>query len=166
MGDVAVFDEDTARRIIRATKFVESLQHRRGFGRSNRGPLFWPTGFWARITSATSQGNNKWTYRFTRLEKTSPGYDGWTDLVPEFSRTAYNSAEDQNTASGVQGNGVDVSGADFPAGFSYQPLPVGLRVWVEEVSFGDAANKIEVTEYWIKNFPNGIDGTCEAGSQK
>jgi len=114
-------------------------------------------GFWARITGSTADGDNRWTYSWEEVAKTGAGYGGWGAL--DDGRTgadnAYNSIEDMNAATGVQGNGVDVAHLDTDDyTFALQPCPTDAVVWMREVKVdGDA-------EYWFA-YENGVDGGCD-----
>ncbi len=113
--------------------------------------------FWAEITGATDLGNNRWSYSFKQKYKNGAGYGAWADWDGGVTGTAYNSIEDMNSGSGVQGNGVDVANldtADYT--FTLQPAPTGLIVrmaWVWDYSN-------ETWEYWFA-YENGVDGTCD-----
>ena len=116
------------------------------------------TGFWAKIGANAADGTNRWKYAWTEQTKSSAGYGGWGNLSGGRSGTtgispARNSIEDMNDGTGVQGNGVDIDGTAFPAGFSVQACPANNIVWMESVSVGTAV------EYWF-SYENGIDGTC------
>jgi len=111
------------------------------------------TSFWAKITGRTSLGSNRWSYTFANVTKGgSVGYGGtWTN--GSTAGTAYNSIEQINNGAGIEGNGVDVDGTDFPSGFSIQPVPTNSIVRIFETANGGT------TEYWF-SYENGIDGTC------
>jgi len=156
-----VFDAEGARRIVKTVRAVEGegADLSRPGGRGPRAPTY--HFFAARIAGNTSLGSNQWTYSWVEVEKTSAGYGGWTTRDEGRSGTddAYNRAEDMNDGADLEGNGVDVDGADFPAGFAVQPAPTGSIVLMEAVHFpldGEAA-----VEYWFTH-ENAIDGTCEA----
>lgn len=107
------------------------------------------------IPTATS---TRWTYTATRLKKHIQGEGATTweaDPRYEASYEAFNLYECINSEAGVQGNGVDISGADFPATMAVMPCPVGSIVRVWTVAAEDAT-----TEYWFAH-ANAIDGTCE-----
>jgi hypothetical protein len=113
-------------------------------------------GFWAKITGNSSEGNNQWSYSFEQVVKTSEGYGGWAALDEGITgEAAYNMTEDINSASGVQGNGIDTS-SDFwgDLNFEIQPCPTNTIVWMTAVLVG------EDPEYWF-SYTNGIDGNCE-----
>lgn len=66
------------------------------------------TQFWAVLGSSTSIGDNRWSYTFTEQMPDANGL--YKDKPDGLSGTAYNTVESNNAASGIQGNGVDVSG--------------------------------------------------------
>ena len=105
----------------------------------------------------------QWDYEITEVEKTGAGYavSAWSSIEGGYSGPAFHMAEAVNSASDPQGNGVDHSGADYPEGFTMQPLPVGLPVPVTTVQVTEEGES-PVLEYWILPIPNGEDGTCEA----
>jgi hypothetical protein len=123
--------------------------------------------FWAKITgsaAADSPAQGRWVYAWTEVEKTAAGYGGWTAVDGGRSGTtgtdpAYNSIEDANDGTGVQGNGVDVDGADYPAGFAQQPAPANIIVEMVVVSL--VVEDVPLTEYWF-TYEGADDGTCEA----
>jgi len=121
--------------------------------------------FWARITGSTPAGDNRWTYSWEEVRKTSAGYGGWE--APEGGRTgeddAYNALEDMNGDTGVQGNGVDLANLDTDDyTFALQPCPAGAVVRMRPARFtGDGD---PVTEYWFE-YANGIDGGCDTGEE-
>ena len=121
--------------------------------------------FWGQITGwavADSPARNRWTYSWKAIYKATAGYGGWSDLAIAVtgSNNAFNTIENMNTASDaksptVQGNGVDIDGADFPDGFEIQPAPIHAIVRMYPVNVGTTV------EYWF-SYENGIDGTCAA----
>ena len=128
-------------------------------------PILLPeeSSFFATIDdSAAMDGeDNRWDYGWTEVEKATAGASGtWSAPTSGRSGTttstpAWNFIETINDDAGVQGNGVDIDGADFPAGFSVQPVPDNTLVRMHEVIVDGT------TEYWFQ-YENGIDGTCEA----
>lgn len=122
--------------------------------------------FPARVSSP-SGSDNQWTYTITEIYKSSTGYDGWSDLSGGRTGTAYNFAEDQNAATGVQGNGVDQdnldavndSGGGTDGTHALQPIPAGTRVLCIELPIW-SGSAVTAKEYWIIQVPNGVDGAC------
>ena len=111
-----------------------------------------------RIGASTLVGDNQWTYEWVEVRKNGPGYAGW-EIKPE-GRThvshgvAYNFAEQMNSASGVQGNGVNVD--DLPGTFALQPVPDGRPLLAVILTFAADSTK----EVWFDQ-DNGIGGDCE-----
>ena len=117
-------------------------------------------GFWARITGVQecfggTPPCNQWEYGFVRVKKGQMAYEpgAWTTMP--FVGVAYNTIEAMNSPMGVQGNGVNVDGVDFPETFDIQPCPVGNIVWIRLVT-----NNQGLREYWF-SYESGIDGTCK-----
>lgn len=112
-------------------------------------------GFFARITGSSDYADNIWAYTFERVTKGSEAHSPGAWLTGDLTGTAYNTIESINGAIGVQGNGVDVDGADFPIGFSIQPCPTGNIVVMKRVELST-----DQFEYWF-SYENGVDGTCD-----
>jgi hypothetical protein len=113
--------------------------------------------FWGRITASLADGANRWRYSFVEVEKTVPGYGGWSQKSGGHigAVNARNSIEDMNSASGVQGNGVNVANLDTDRyTFTIRPCPSNCIVRMHEVRFGST------TEYWFA-YANGVDGSCD-----
>ena len=112
--------------------------------------------FTAKISASTSLGNNQWTYTFAEVTKTGTGYTEWTTRTGGRSGTAHNLFEDMNDGAGIQGNGINIDGADFPEGFAVQAVPTGTVVMVHRIveSGGDQ-------EFWF-SYVNAVDGECDA----
>jgi len=106
----------------------------------------------ARISAITPAGTNKWLYTAVRQDKAEPSYGGWTDDGPTFDLR--NTMEENNTGSGIEGNGVNVG--TLPAGFSLRPLAIDAVVpyWTVTVNFTGE------TEYWC-SVVNAVDGECQ-----
>lgn len=105
-----------------------------------------------RITDYTliSGQISKWTYDIEIIKLKADLTIVATDMVS----TALNLTELMNpAAAGLQGIGVDTSAADWPAGYTVQPAPVGLLV---------VGYKIDgLTDFgYIFNYENGVDGSC------
>ena len=120
---------------------------------------FWRTPrngqFFARVASSTQNGPNRWKYDFKEVEKTLPGYGGWTDRANGITGTAYNLIEDRNSLTGTLGNGVSVSSLKTDdAEFELRPIPDGTRVMITPVTLPNGT-----VEYWTQ-YENGIDGGC------
>ena len=133
--------------------------NRRPAGKPPAPPMGRPGPFPARIGVYQNPGDNKWEYDFVEAEKTAEGYGGWTTLAGGRSGTAYNSIEDMNSDSGVQGNGVDVAHLDTDDyTFAIQKCPAGNVVWMRTVRF--MVGEVAKTEYWF-SYESGVDGECD-----
>lgn len=114
--------------------------------------------FWAEIGDATDKADNQWWYDWMEVRRTSTGFeafDGARDS--DTCEQAINSVEENNGSSGIQGNGIDHDGADYPAGFELQPIrgnPV-RRMYVDYLADGSAVYTFEAS--------NAEDGTCDGG---
>ena len=110
--------------------------------------------FYAQIGAAVADGTNRWKYAWTEIEKLTAGYGAWTNVLEGRSGSAArNFVEGMNAGTGVQGNGVDIDGVDFPAGFSLQKCPSGVFVVMHRIQVADDE------EFWF-SYENAIDGTC------
>lgn len=109
--------------------------------------------FPAEIGTATSDGTDRWSYAFDEVELSAAGYASWATRTGGTSGTARNLSELGN-ASGVAG-GVDTGGADYPAGFSAQPVASGTVVMMHPIRAGDGT-----LTYWFEHGPTAHDGTC------
>ena len=118
---------------------------------------------WANLTGETEISTNRWKMAWTEVVRTSTTGFGAPSGRTALSGTAtgdpvINSVEANNAATGVQGNGVDVDGADYPAGFSQQPISrdgkTVVKIYRQRLSDG--------TMVWTTTQPNADDGTCEA----
>lgn len=111
----------------------------------------------------------QWTYTISEVFKTLVGYGngaftdinadgakyGWT----EDSGIAYNFAEEKNSTSGVQGNGIDIDNDSYTGtSFEFIPCPVGTIVefGLFPVANADGSTTIEAWFYWH----NPVDGEC------
>jgi len=120
-----------------------------------------------RITGIQQDGSNKrWVYTAKRLGvKTGAGYAAaWPDDTRDTDDyTLYSLAEKNNTNTGIYGNGVSQanldaindSGGGTDGTFDLKPLPPNSTVLAVGV-YLDNGNP----EWWIVNFPNGVDGAC------
>jgi hypothetical protein len=149
------FDKSSAKRISKAVKRVEGWPAAADSLQGNSRQSFSRRYFWARISANSLYSINQYTYTFIEIEKTSAGYGGWADKTGGRTGTAYNTFEDSNTGSGVQGDGVDIDNLSG-TGFALQPIPVRTDpVLVYWIYLTDGS-----IEYWI-SVPNAIDGECE-----
>jgi len=118
--------------------------------------------FFGRITGIDAEKsttlNNAWVYDFEEVRQRGIGYDvenpalQWTHYG--CVGQARNVIENMGATTGVQGNGVDISGSSWPTGFSIQPAPTGVIVVMYRVGSGDSAR------YWFQ-YENAVDGECE-----
>jgi len=106
--------------------------------------------FWARLTGASSIGDNRWAYPFEEVRYQKQG--DWAVLTGGRTGTAYNTMEESNTDTGVQGDGTDVG--NYPSGVELQPIGTGV-VEVRSVINCDTG----ATEY-VFSAPNNPDGPC------
>jgi hypothetical protein len=103
-----------------------------------------------------------WFYELHQVYKGARGKAGWRvcDEGTGYRGVAYNLAEENNTGTGRQMNGVDHDGSDYPAGFEMQPLQVGAIVAFIMVMAPDLDAGGYKPEAWILPWPNGEDGEC------
>lgn len=113
-----------------------------------------PVGFFARLGAATEISSNRWEYAWEEVVLDSGAWVARTDGRTDETRdVAHNLAEVANSSSGVQGNGVDVD--TLPDGFSLQPAPAGIVVWMHQVRERDGS-----AHGWWFAHQNGVDGEC------
>ena len=115
--------------------------------------------FFAEIIASTDLGGNQWEYaQWKEKQKTGAGHDGWVDKPSGRTHTlfgpAFNFAEINNSASGIQGNGVDVD--NLVGTFALQPVPDGRVVEMTLIRFADQSD----FELWFDQ-DNGVDGDCK-----
>lgn len=114
-------------------------------------------GLWAKITGNSQDGSNlRWKYSWSAVAKTSAGFGGWT--VPTgaqtgttSARTAYNTLEDMNGATGTFGNGV--ASSNLTGTLTVKPAPNNAIVFIRPVIVAG------VQEYQFE-YSNAIDGGC------
>lgn len=103
----------------------------------------------AKITGSTRIGAtaNRWEYDITFVVIAADG--SVTDTTS--TGTAYNVTEINNPSdgTGLHGNGVDNSAADWPTGMDIMPAPTGFIVMVYPVGGN-----------WVFEHCNGVDGSC------
>ena len=111
-----------------------------------------------RIGASASVGDNQWVYDWVEVRKNGSGYAGWEPKPAGRTHAshgvAYNFAEEMNSSSGVQGNGVNVD--DLPGTFALQPVPDGRPLLAVILTFAADSTK----EVWFDQ-DNGIGGECE-----
>jgi len=126
--------------------------------RGDRQLVTWalPVSFWARLTDATPLGPNRWSYGWIEQRRTAGGFvDPPEPRASDTAARAINAVEAANNGSGVEGHGVDITGPDYPAGFSVQPASRGTPVVRLHVTADDHAQPA-----YTFAFPNADDGTC------
>ena len=105
------------------------------------------------ITSSTPIGPNRWAYTVEESEYLKLGEFGIKAGGRVF--TAYNDCEQQNAATGIQGNGVDVD--DLPEGVEIVPIGNGSNVRLTR-----RINCETLAIEWTFFAVNQLDGPCEA----
>jgi len=120
-----------------------------------------------RITSSSQDGPNRWVYGFVEVEKTKPGYGGWTPVDGGVEDVVRNLIEDMNsdTPGSYLGNGLPVNSlVTDTATFELLPIPVGAIVMIAIVSLPDEESEeegeAETVEYWCQ-YENAVDGGCD-----
>ena len=111
-------------------------------------------GFWAKPSSPTSDGTNKWTYTVTEQVYSATG---WADLTDGRSVSAVrNGMEANNDGTGIQGNGVDIDGTIFTdnTDLEIQPIQGDPVVWVRRTYDTDG------TAIYAFSMTNAVDGDC------
>lgn len=111
------------------------------------------TTIYAQITSSISLGANLWEYDWeeVRFNAGLPVRTGATRTSTSHGK-AYNTMEMLNTASGVQGNGVDI--ANLLGSFEIKPISTKAVVLLSG-PFND-----NDTPRWYFQAVNSVDGTC------
>lgn len=102
----------------------------------------------AKIVSATRIGTaNAWTYSIEFVDFQADR----TTVDTGITADAYNTLEINNPSdgTGLHGNGVDNSAADWPAGYDIMPAPADAIIEVKQIK------GVYVFEYC-----NGVDGSC------
>jgi len=112
----------------------------------------------ARITSSTPMSGqaNRWVYEWEEVawadndpQTVTDGRNSTTDGV------ALNRLEASNTATGIQGNGIDADG--LPTGFELVPIGSGACVRLT----GPYTNATTGLPFWLFEAPNAVDGDCQ-----
>lgn len=130
-----------------------------GVGRHRRRQPSGPSTFLAQITGNASLSANRWKYAWSEVELDANGAatraglrTGTTTLNP-----ALNLIEINNAATGVRGNGVNQSGAAYPATFSLKPAGTGGFALI--VLMHECFDKQGALRY-VFQYENADDGTC------
>ncbi len=103
---------------------------------------------------------NRWKLSWTEKVRTTTGFGApvWTALTGSTTVDfAINGIEANNSATGVQGHGVDVDGADYPGGFDVQSPDQGSPIVKLYENFDASRNR-----FYTIAFENTDDGICEA----
>jgi len=110
------------------------------------------------VTASNDTNGNptQWIYTANEVSLENSGYGGWQTTTNGWTGQAYSFAEDGNDGSGVQMNGIDHDGSDYPSTFDMTPVQIG-RV-VQALLFTPQDTK--VAEAWFDPGGNGEDGTC------
>lgn len=120
-----------------------------------------------KITSAVSEGPNKWHYNGTivRGQVDINGTFSWDiGADPDYVGYLYNGCEAFNLPDpSIRGNGVNSGGSGYPTGFDLQPIrgePVVLA-WPVRVTSEDPNDVGGFRLIYVFNQPNADDGVCE-----
>lgn len=148
-----MFDQAGARRIVDAVRWVESVGPQRRTPQELWSPRTASGSFvWVRVSSSASLATNRWTY--TCLEQTMTD-TGWEDGSISYT-PCYNGAEAYNDGTGLQGNDIDIDGADFPAGMSLQAISIKPVFQLYAGKMTGAG--VQTWRFFVRN---SVDGTCE-----
>jgi hypothetical protein len=109
---------------------------------------------WGKLGGATSIGDNRWSYPFTQMKYQQAGT--WAAVPDGLTGTAYNTVEANNSATGVQGCGINVD--LLPAGVSIQPIGAGGIVKITP----EINCETQAVEH-VFEAVNNADGPCEGG---
>lgn len=119
-------------------------------------------GMYMRITSAAAAtgATNRWGYSWVQSRYVRNGLfedvpSGFTSSDPKYGGLAYNVLEANNTASGLQGNGVNISA--LPNTFNLQPIPNNAVVYAIRVATCDDPT---VKQWVIVQYVNAVTGAC------
>lgn len=110
---------------------------------------------WGKLGGATSIGDNRWSYPFTQMKYQQAGT--WAAVPNGLTGTAYNTIEANNSATGVQGCGINVD--QLPAGVSIQPIGAGGIVKITP----EINCETQAVEH-VFQAVNNADGPCEGAS--
>lgn len=104
--------------------------------------------FWARITGYDALGDNQWEYTVRQVQKTDAKYGGWTIKPSGIQGLAYNTIEDMNDATGIEGNGINI---DTEEPNDYRPAPVDCVIlcWRVNGAGVSASTNHDTSEIWF-----------------
>ena len=110
--------------------------------------------------AANSAPTTQWTYTIQRAYKSAAGYGAANWTAHGSALTAYNAAENINSTTGRQGNGIDVANLDIDGDetddFDFYPIQNGTPIIVLRESVGETVHYRIVAA----GYQNGIDGAC------
>ena len=110
---------------------------------------------WARITGSTSLATRRWSYDWETV--TFDGVD-WNTLSPTVTSStlgkAINTLEASNSATGIQGNGVDED--NLLGTFDLVPIGDGAVVEIR----GPYNDSVSGDDFWLFTAANLVDGDC------
>lgn len=115
----------------------------------------------AKVTAhidADSPPQNRWKYSWVEVELLTAAYTGtavgWATKSGGQSGTnnAFNEAENMNSLTGIQGDGVDV--AHLLGTFALKPVPVNEKITLRRKVAKDGGIA------YLFNHENGVDGEC------
>ena len=115
-------------------------------------------------SSAISGADTRWRYAWSKIQLSSDDDSVITGGLAQSGTTtsdyALNLTELNNIAqgSGGQGNSVDDSGADYPTGFSLQPVGGADGVQVCVIMF--VVTDADGAKRYVFQYENADDGTC------
>jgi hypothetical protein len=114
-----------------------------------------PKIFFILITASLQVTTHRWRYDWVEQELLREGV--WVNKPggrsTPTSPYAWNTIEANNSAVGIQGNGINLE--NLPDGFAVQPVPTSKAVlWAMEIGNADGESEV------IFAYENGIDGTC------
>lgn len=130
--------------------------NRRPAGAPPTMPIGAKGGWWGILTGHTQLSANRWSYPWAEGTLNSGGLfvTKTNGKTSSSLGVAYNSIENPNSASGVQGCGINVS--NLPTGFALQPIGTGAVVWMQMERDCDS-NQVPIFEA-----TNQADGTCSS----
>lgn len=116
-----------------------------------------PQPFLAKITSSASLATNRWKYAWSEvvLDRTDDGFDIRGRSGTTTTDYALNTVEAFNDGTGVQAPGVDIDGADYPAGFALMAIQGDPVVMMYPIP--DDEGRLR----YFFSLANAHDGECE-----
>ena len=117
---------------------------------------------WFKITVATVLATNRWVYTGVEQEAIDRAWQTLDDGGETVTKL-YNAIEANNDGTGIQGHGVDIDGADYPAGFAVMPIAVGAVVRASPATVTNLDTDDPEVQWWFSEI-NADDGTCATGA--